>query len=99
MGGSLHLLFEELRQGGDLTGHDGSKTASDLVHDQNPTKRKKKILGEGGNNWPLQVRESPLRHVMFPLWESPTAPCDVPTVTQDQTTGQARVVETSVEEE
>ena len=25
--------------------------------------------------------------------------CDVPTVTQDQTTGQAKVVETSVEEE
>ena len=38
-------------------------------------------------NWPLQVRESPLRHF------------DVPTVTQDQATRQARVLETSVEEE
>ena len=50
-----------------------------------PRSEKKKFKANGGNNWLLQVRESPLRHVMFP--------------TQDSTTGQGRVVDTSVDEE
>ena len=75
LGRSLHLLFEELRQGGDLTGHDGSKTASDLVHDQNPTNRKK-IQGE---RW---------RQLAATSSGKSTAPCDVPNPRQGYRAGE-----------
>ena len=68
---SLLLLFEELRQGGDLTGHDGLKTASDWVQDQNPTinqaNKENSWRTVATTSWPLQVWESPMCHVMFPL--------------------------------
>ena len=81
VGRSLHLLFEELRQGGNLT----AMTVRKLGLRPKSHETKKKFKANGGDNWSLQVRESPLRHVMFP--------------TQGRTTGQAGVVQTNVEEE